>query len=492
MKRIIVAGLHHESNTFNPIITDEDDFLIHRGEEILSALNNSDSISGIIRTLQKEEEYEIIPIIMARAVPNGVIKKELYEQLKAELLDGIRKTGPVDAFTLSLHGSMRIQETGEAEGDILESIREIHPDIPIICSLDMHATITEKMLKYGDAFVGYKQAPHTDCFETGAHAAELTIETLKTGCKLTTGWCRIPMLIAGEQSETSVEPMSTMIEALRKEENREEILAASFLLGFPWADCSENGVCALVVCRGNKEEAAVTAEKLGKLFWETRKTFKFHTETHEPGKALEEALNAGKKPVYLSDSGDNPTAGSSADCTNFLRLILDNKKAVSLDPPLVYAGIYDPEAVQICRKRDGEITIQIGAKFDKRTSTPIRLKGRVTCYLEKWGQMKSDLVLFHTRGIDIIITSKHIGFTDTDMFDALGIDYMLRELIVVKLGYLTASHKKAASHSIMALTDGSSNEKLSGLPYNIVRRPLYPLDPLMKANLKGESNRKLS
>ena len=32
MKRVLVAGLQHESNSFNPIVTGEMDFLVIRGD----------------------------------------------------------------------------------------------------------------------------------------------------------------------------------------------------------------------------------------------------------------------------------------------------------------------------------------------------------------------------------------------------------------------------------------------------------------------------
>ncbi|MDD4302171.1 MAG: M81 family metallopeptidase, partial [Sphaerochaeta sp.] len=62
------------------------------------------------------------------------------------------------------------------------------------------------MRKAADGFVGYKCAPHTDTYETGIHAALMVIRTLESGKRPTMAMVRIPMLIAGEQSETSVEP----------------------------------------------------------------------------------------------------------------------------------------------------------------------------------------------------------------------------------------------------------------------------------------------
>ena len=483
MKRIIVAGLHHESNTFSPIITTEKDFTIYRGGEILDALNSQDSISGIIRTFQEAGGYELFPILMARAVPNGVVEGRLYQALKDELLTGMEKIDSVDALTLSLHGSMRVEEIGEAEGDFLRAVRKLFPDIPIVASLDMHATVTPAMLENCDAFVGYKQAPHTDCFETGAHAARLTMKTLEDGCRLSTVCCRIPLLIAGEKTETSTEPMAGMIEELREQEKREGILAASFLLGFPWADSEENGVCALVVSEDDEELARSTAFRLAEGFWAKRTSFQFHTTSLEPDSALRRALATEGRPVYLSDSGDNPTAGSSGDCTNFLARILENPEATSLDPPLLYAGIYDPEAVASALNgvASSSLKLKIGASLDRKTSRPLLLGGQVTAVKEDYGPFGASLILFHSRGIDLILTDKHIGFTETDIFTALDIDYPRRKLIVVKLGYLTASHKKAAVASIMALSDGSSNEELTGLPYRHVKRPIYPLDPATEA-----------
>ena len=177
MKRILTAGFHHESNTFSPIITDESDFNIYRGIQIYDALESYESVRGIIETLESFEGYEIFPALFARAVPNGVVSRSFYESVKKDLAERMRQAARVDAVTLALHGSMRIEDLGEAEGDLLEMIREIFPDVPIIAALDMHATMSQKMLSNADAFCDYKQAPHTDCFETGAVAAEMTRRT---------------------------------------------------------------------------------------------------------------------------------------------------------------------------------------------------------------------------------------------------------------------------------------------------------------------------
>ncbi|MGL5427636.1 MAG: M81 family metallopeptidase, partial [Cetobacterium sp.] len=160
MKRVLVGSMHHESNSFNPIIADERDFSIRYGEDALIFETKNNALRGIVDTL-KEKEYDIVPLLSARAVPNGEVSFELYSRLKKEFIeraieaDKIKK---VDAINLALHGSMRVVGLGEAEGDLLEELRKYFKDIPIVVALDMHTTMTDKMFEYADAYVGYKCA----------------------------------------------------------------------------------------------------------------------------------------------------------------------------------------------------------------------------------------------------------------------------------------------------------------------------------------------
>ena len=85
MKRILVGSMHHESNSFNPIIADEKDFSIKYGEDSLVFENKNNALRGIVDTL-RENGYEVVPTLSARAVPNGEVSLELYKRLKKNLL----------------------------------------------------------------------------------------------------------------------------------------------------------------------------------------------------------------------------------------------------------------------------------------------------------------------------------------------------------------------------------------------------------------------
>jgi microcystin degradation protein MlrC len=478
MKRILVGGMHHESNTFNPILVGWQDIRIKRGNEMLSQLQD-DSMSGVITTLA-DRGYEVVPTLLARAVPNGEWQKDVYLSLKNELLTTLRAAGDIDGICLSLHGSMRVFGIGAAEGDLLQAIRQIQPDVPLISSLDMHATVTDSMLAYADAFVGYKCAPHTDTFETGVHAAQMLIKTLEEGFHPVMEMVRIPMIVAGEQSETSVEPMVSLIKELREVEHNPSLMAASYLLGFPWADTDPNSVVALVVANQDRDLAKSTALDLAKRFWKRRHDFCFYNETHEPQQALDVCLKktASNAPVVISDSGDNPTAGGSGDVTNFLALMLNNADVVSLEPPALYQCFYDPLLVQqaFSLGQGAVFDGSLGSCFDPKKSSPIQQTMQVKALKRDWDGNKVDLALIHVGGIDVVVASKHVGAYDPKMMESLGVDPKLLKLIVVKLGYLEPEIRAISRYSVMALTDGSTNEVLSSLPYAKLPRPVFPLD----------------
>ncbi|MDR2629532.1 MAG: M81 family metallopeptidase [Spirochaetaceae bacterium] len=493
--RILTGGMNHESNTLNPIITGPEDFVVYYGDEITGkGLLPGYASTGIINTL-REAGAEIVPAVLARAVPNGVVSAPFYYSLKQEFIHRTREAlarGPLDGVCLALHGSMKVEGLGCAEGDLLGALRELLPGVPVTCALDMHATVTAEMLRGADAFVGYKTAPHIDCPETGAHAARMLLAALKTGKKLATAYRRVPMLIAGEKSESEAEPMASLIKACRRLEERPGILAASFLLGFPWADDEHNGVSALVsgFADGPGTEASGIEKAAGELaaaFWERRGDFRFRSEFYGPREALAVAyravLEAGERPVFVSDSGDNPTAGAAGDATDMLERVLETLDTVEkLPTPLLYSGFYDAPATAACRKAGtgAELDLTVGGNWDTLNGRKIPLRVRVENIVRNFGPFHADLVLVSHRNLRITLTSRHIGFGEAELLPALGVNPADYCLVVVKLGYLEPCFRSVAARAIMATSRGCSNEVLETIPYKKVPRPLFPLDPDME------------
>ena len=146
---------------------------------------------------------------------------------------------------------------------------------------------------------------------------------------------------------------------------------------------------------------------------------------------------------------------------------------------MVYQAFYDPVLLEKSfEKGEGEIVEgNLGAYFDREKSTPIKVRAKVKKLLRNWGELyKTDLALLDVEGIDVILTSRHVGCYDVDMMGALGIDIRERKAVVVKLGYLEPEIRALSSSSFMVLTKGSSDEILQRLPYSRIKRPIWPLD----------------
>ena len=56
-----------------------------------------------------------------------------------------------------------------------------------------------------------------------------------------------------------------------------------------------------------------TAEQLAQKFWQLRNDFVFVAPTGSLEEALTKALESKVHPYFISDSGDNPTAGGAGD-----------------------------------------------------------------------------------------------------------------------------------------------------------------------------------
>lgn len=465
--KIAIGGFFHESNTFNPIITGPEDFIVFEKEDIYANKNAYLIAKGIIDYFEDKEAYQLIPLIFAKAVPNGEIDKDFYMKLKKCFFDYLAENPVVDAFVLALHGSMRVKDIGSAETDLLLEIKKRYPHIPVFCALDMHATITQAMMTHADAYVAFKTAPHIDAWETGFKAAEMADYSLSNQVKLSTAYAKVKCLIAGEKSETDCEPMKSLINELKRLEKEPEVISASYCLGFPWADTEENGVTAVVVTKDNYSKANTLAMALADQFKQSQSMFSFSMPSLSPAEALKVALNDIVRPVFISDSGDNPTAGSTGDNTEFLRLLSCDLKDKTNGKKILVAGIYDPVAVSTCEnKMNQEITLKIGGVYDQMYCQPVELTGSAIGIVKDFGLFRATLILFKTNEFDLIITSKHIGFTNAEMFKALCIDYLNKDLIIVKLGYLTEDFREIAQKSYMALSRGCTDEVLSRLSYS--------------------------
>lgn len=467
-KKIVVGSLRQETNSFSQVKTMEKDFTVYKGDEMLQHV--------AVTPFFRENDVEIIPTLCAYAMPSGKVDEKTYLSYKNYIIDHIPQEEKIDGVWLYLHGAMNVENIGSGEGLLVSEIRKkVGPDVPIAVALDFHANNTELLVKSANIIYGYRTAPHIDHKETQIRAAELLLKCINENICVESVMVRPPILLPGEMLTTGVEPTKSLIKELDVAEKEEGVICASIFGCMPWTDAPNAGASVVVVGKKGHSGVLKQAKRLAKLFWEAREKFKFEEEAAEPEDAVERAIKAEEELIFISDSGDNVTAGAAGDNTYLLNLLLEKKVEKTL-----VAGITDSRAVKefsICNIGD-KLTLMLGGELDS-TSKSIQISAVLKGKGSIGGKEKkncTNFVLINTNGIDIIVTDTRYSFTSPEIIECTGVKVYDYKIIVVKLGYIYPELRKISKRSIMALTPGSSCLAIDSFNFQNINRPMYPID----------------
>src|SRR5262249_12046693 len=278
--RIAIGQLWQETNTFNPLPTTKQDFVdfgIMRGTKLLERMVPTNQLGGIIQSLRVwPEKPEVVGLVRLPAWPSGAVTYETFLWLREEMTEALRAVLPVDAVLLALHGAMVADGAPDVEGEVLHAIRElIGPQIPLVATLDLHANITEAMVRSADALVLYHTAPHIDVFETGQRGAKVLRRILEEGARPVTAFKRIPMVVPAERANTqdAASVSFGFRQRLQELENRPDVLAAGLAPVQPWLDIPELGTSVLVITDGDEELARSECIRLAAEVWQRRREY---------------------------------------------------------------------------------------------------------------------------------------------------------------------------------------------------------------------------
>ena len=181
-KRILIAGLKHETHTFSRLPTDltsDRDRILYRRAEVPARLVGTRSEVAAFLDAAARHGWQVVTPVVADATPSGKVTEETYRVIAGEILAAAANEGPFDGVLLNLHGAMVAEHTDDGEGTLLAALREVlGPDVPIAATLDLHANVTERMAECADILVSYRTYPHIDQYDVAAEAAALLARTL--------------------------------------------------------------------------------------------------------------------------------------------------------------------------------------------------------------------------------------------------------------------------------------------------------------------------
>jgi microcystin degradation protein MlrC len=482
--RIALGSLFTESNHLGGAPTDLDCFrrqeLLY-GDEVLG--QTAGTMGGMLQTL-REGGASIRPLLVATACPGGPLTAACYRQLKGELLDRLDQQLPVDGVLLALHGAAAAEDAGDLEGDLLEAVRaRVGPRVPVVASLDLHAHVSEQMVRSADGLVAWETYPHKDAFTTGVRAARLLLDSVAGRCRPAMALAKVPVLVGGVRGHTEGEgPFADVMRLAKSFERRPGVLSTSAFLVHPYLDLPDMGGGGLVITDGDVGRAAALAGEIANAYWQRR--FDLDPPVCTPAEAVERGSKI-EGLVLLVETADCCGGGAAGDSVHALRALL----AAELPGPAL-VPVVDPEAAAACHRAGAgtEVSLTLGHKLDPRWGKPLPLTARIErlgdgrflytggIWEGRWGQMGPCAVL-RSGQVSVLVTTHATYDWADEQFQSVGLDARAARFVVVKnpmnhrLGY-AGLYREA----ILLDTPGPTPAVLHHVRYRRLQRPYYPAD----------------
>lgn len=473
--RIAIAGISIESSTFSPALSTEEMFRKRSGENLLEFYPFLDEGTAA------RDAAEWLPVMFAAATPGGAVTREAYESLTGQILDGLKASMPLDALFFDIHGAMSVVGLDDPEGDLIVRIREVIGSAALVSTcMDPHGNPSWRLVENTDLITCYRTAPHEDYSESRERAVDNLLDRLRSGKGRPAykAWIPVPILLPGEQTSTRVEPARSLYAAVEPATGDPGVIDAAIWIGYAWADEPRNH--AVVMAVGDDRGAVVrTAEYLAGFFWDVRREFAFVAPTATLEECLATALASSSKPYFISDMGDNPTAGGAGDVTWTLAELLERPEFANPGgKTLIYASIPGPEFVAKAKKTGvgGRVSEYVGATVDARYAPPVLLSGEIVSVAD---DPENAEAVVRIGSMLVIVTEKRKGFHYERDFVRHGLRPREADIVMVKIGYLVPELYDMQRGWMMALTRGGVDQDLHSLPYRRIARPMFPLDPDM-------------
>jgi microcystin degradation protein MlrC len=477
--KTFIACLGTETNTFSPMPTGLQTFaesMLYRGDATQRTLTTFSEPLHEWRRMTEERQGQVVESLAAFAQPGGVTVRSVYESLRDEILNDLENALPVDVVLLSMHGAMVADGYDDCEGDLLARVRAIvGPGVVMGGELDLHCSITPKMLANADVLITFKEYPHVDgkerareLFELCLGAHEGTIHPVMQvyDCRMINMW------------RTPVEPMRSVVAEMQAHEGKDGVLSVSFAHGFPWGDVPDASAKVLVVADGDPARAMQTAKHFAERLWSLRS--ETVADTLSIDAALDAVAAADGGPLVLADVADNAGGGAPSDSTFMLRAVLGRGLG-----NLLTGYYWDPVAVRFCEEagEGANLDLRIGGKCGVASGDPVDLRVRVKKVMpgarQRFGtadnQMGTAVWLQADNDIDLVLNTIRTQVFHPGGFEQLGIDLTAKKAIVVKsTQHFYTGFAPIASQVIYVAGPGAVAPEFAGIAFEKFKDPYWP------------------
>lgn len=516
--RIALVAVQHESNPRSPFRTELSDFsngCLLRGPALIEHWRRSrHELAGIIQAAAERPDLEIVPLLAAWAVPGGAVTTDAFETIAADATALVAEAGAAcDALLVVLHGAMWAEHAPDADGELLERLRRVWGQKPMVVTVDFHANVTRRMAACCNALLAYRTNPHIDQFEVGKRAVETVLRLVEHQEPYLTVVGHPSCLISIACQNTADSPWPDLFGRLDRAAERLGAVTANLCAGFPYADLPEAGPSiSFSGPAGLREQLRQGVAECCELVF--RRRGELYRSLLPPSEVPAALRRTARKPVIVVDFGDNIGGGAPGDGTLLLHIL--GKARV----PGVLACLWDPRVVQACSGRTGqEVEVEIGGKWCPEMGAPLVVRARVAAVsdgrwhepgvmhggLSEWDQGPTVLLepaqvragsgaeggqeWCAVSGWQLVVNSRRTPPFSRGQVESAGADVGAARVIVVKAAIAyRAAYGPIAGEIVEVETPGPTANDVRLLsspvpndgaePFRALRRPIYPLDPI--------------
>jgi microcystin degradation protein MlrC len=493
--RVALLGFSIECNKFAPPAT-KAHFLARtylEGDAVLAearapAPTMLPETPGFVAAMDASGPWTPIGVALAMTEPNGPVEHAFFAELLAVIEHRLRAALPLDAVYICAHGAGLTTEEDDPDGLLFERVRAIvGPGVPIAATLDLHANVSERMVRSIDAFIGYRTNPHLDMRERGAEAAAAIREMLE-GLKPQSVLIRLPIVPPTVTLLTAAGPYAEMIDLGQRRMTR-EILNVSVMGGFAFADTADNGLAIVVTARHDGGAAEALAREIAALGWANRA--RFYPRLTPLDEAVARALALGRDPslpaLAFADVADNPGGGGRGNTVDLLRALYEAGVEQAL-----FGIFYDPPLAAEAHRRG------VGASFEARFN-----RWETTKFSEPWAAAATVAALsdgncvgrrgiyagtrlalgscaaLEVGGVTVVVVSHRVQCADPVFFEMLGLDIAAARLVAIKSrGHFRGGFDEFFRPEQIVEVDlpGLTSPMLNRFDWQRLPRPVIPLD----------------
>ncbi|MBE6969035.1 MAG: M81 family metallopeptidase [Ruminococcaceae bacterium] len=504
--KVLVGMLAHEANSFASRLGTFDLWAPSgwlEGDEILRSFEDTADfagyIGGMVRAAREVGGVELIPTVsLNNAAPT--LSRETVDYTVGVLLSYVEKyKDELDGICICLHGAGAAEGIDDLESYTLTKIREIVGyDMPITVPLDLHGNITEDMVRLSDGLFGCKEYPHTDMAVAGYNAMKALLNILGGGERPTTVLRKLPLMVAPGAGTTTQYPMKEFKDHVAQYVTEHGLIDATLFHGFCYADVPCVGA-SIVTVADRAEDAEKAADELAQWVWDNRE--KLIPECLSPEEAVDRALEELSKPgggfVVINETSDNPGGGTPGDGTGLLREFFRRDLEGA-----IFGYIYDRDFACMAHEVGvgGLVSGLLGGKTDNKHGAPIEVKDALVLSLcdgntafispvckglkARYGKMAR----LRLGKVEFIVAENLCHQTYDDRpFLITGADINGYRILGLKsTAHFKAFFRPLAKAIITTDPPGIQTNNFNQMPFQRIKRPMFPLDPDTVWELPGK------